>query len=161
MKLEKKYKSLANIIKKHGVANLLAVETCFSLLSTGNKIDRECAQRLGSFQLSEGRFMVLVLLFEYKVLTPQEIATLSGVTKPTISTFISSLLKDGLINKTAAYADGRKVDISLTEKGQNLISKIFKKHSLWIANITENLTESEMKTLNFLLNKISPQKGRE
>ncbi|WP_239373755.1 MarR family winged helix-turn-helix transcriptional regulator [Snodgrassella gandavensis] len=158
MKLEKKYTSLASIIKKHNVANTLAVEACFSLLSSGNRIDKECAKQLGNYQLSEGRFMVLVLLFEYKVLSPQEIAALSGVTKPTITSFIHSLVKDELVNKTDAPSDGRKIDLTLTEKGKNLISKIFKEHSLWIVGITKNLTDSEMETFICILNKISHHK---
>lgn len=159
MDLEKKYKSLATIINKDDLANKLAVEACFSLLSAANKIDRECASRLGDYQLSEGRFMVLVLLLEYKVLSSHEIAKLSGVTKPTITTFISSLLKEGLINKTETQSDGRKMDITLTEKGHELITKLFKSHSLWITNITKKLTDSEMKNLIFLINKMFQHKG--
>lgn len=159
MDLEKKYKSLATIINKDGLANKLAVEACFSLLSAANRIDKECASRLGDYQLSEGRFMVLVLLLEYKVLSSQEIATLSGVTKPTMTTFISSLSKEGLVNKMEKRSDGRKIDITLTEKGQELITKIFKSHSLWITNITKNLTDSEMEKLIFLINRMFQHKG--
>ncbi|NUF27678.1 MULTISPECIES: MarR family winged helix-turn-helix transcriptional regulator [Gilliamella] len=158
MKLEKKYISLARIIKKHKAANILSVEACFSILSTGMRIDKECAKRLSDYQLSEGRFMVLVLLFEHKVLSPQEIATLSGVTKPTITSFIHSLVKEKLVNKTEDITDGRKIDITLTKKGQDLIHRIFKEHSLWIANITKNLTDSEIKTLVCILNKMSQLK---
>lgn len=154
MKLEKKYTSLASIIKKHKVANISAVEACFSILSTGKKIDKQCSERLSDFGLSEGRFMVLVLLFEYKMLTPQEIATLSGVTKPTITSLINSLVKDALVNKTDAPVDGRKINITLTHKGQVLIHKIFKDHSRWIASITQNLTDSEIETLIGILNKM-------
>lgn len=159
MNLEKKYKSLAKIINKDNLANKLAVDACFSLLSAANKIDKECASRLGDYQLSEGRFMVLVLLLEYEVLSPQEIAKLSGVTKPTITMFISSLLKKGLINKTEAESDGRKMNITLTEDGRELITKLFKSHSQWITNITNKLTNSEMENLIFLLNKMFQHKG--
>lgn len=155
MELEKKYISLARIIEKREAANLLSIEACFSILSAGMRIDKECAKRLSDYQLSEGRFMVLVLLLEHKVLSPQEIATLSGVTKPTITSFIHSLVKDELVNKTEVTTDRRKIDITLTKKGQNLIEIIFKEHSLWIANITKNLTDSEIKALICILNKMS------
>ncbi|MFK8258382.1 MarR family winged helix-turn-helix transcriptional regulator [Erwinia sp. AnSW2-5] len=154
MKLEKKYSSLTNIIKKRGVIDIDAVNACFKLLSAGNRIDKECAQRLGLHQLSEGRFMVLALLSEYEVLSPLEIANFSGVTKPTITSLIASLERECLIKRNNVPTDGRKIEISLTGEGSDLINKIFEEHSHWIVNITKNLTESEMKTLVSILDKM-------
>ena len=154
MKLEKKYSSLTNIIKKHVMVDISAVKACFSLLSAGNRIDKECAKRLGVYQLSESRFMILTLLFEYEVLSPVEIANLSGVTKPTTTSLITSLEKDGLIKRSNAPSDGRKLEITLTEEGRELIQKVFQEHSYWIANITKNLTDSEMETLVCILDKM-------
>lgn len=154
MKLEKKYSSLINIIKKHGVADITAVKACFSLLSAGNRIDRECAKRLGIYQLSESRFMILTLLFDYEMLSPLEIAKLSGVTKPTITSLITSLEKDGLIKRSSVPSDGRKLEITLTEEGRELIQKLFMEHSQWIANITRNLTDMEMEVLVQILDKM-------
>lgn len=154
MELEKKYSSLTQLIKKHKLADISAVETCFSLLSTANNIDKACAKRLGVYQLSESRFMILALLFEYNALSPLTIAELIGVTKPTITSLILSLQKEGLIKRNNVPEDGRKYEISLTEQGDKLIKTVFYQHSLWIANITQNITNSEMKTLICILDKI-------
>lgn len=154
MKLEKKYSSLTNIIEKHKIANISAVKTCFSLLSAANNIDKACAKRLGVYQLSESRFMILALLFEYNTLSPLTIAKLIGVTKPTITSLIISLQKEGLIQRKNVPEDGRKYIISLTEQGEKLIKIVFHQHSRWIANITKNITNSEMETLIFILDKI-------
>ena len=154
MDLERKYSALMEIIRKHKITDIDTVETCFYLLSAGKKIDKKCADRLGKHQLSEGRFMILALLLEYKVLSPQEIAKLSGVTKATMTSLISSLSSDNLIKKTTAPTDGRKFEITLTLKGEALINEVFKSHSVWISGITKNLTNPEMKQLIQLLKKI-------
>lgn len=154
MELEKKYSSLTQLIKKHKQADISAVETCFSLLSTANNIDKACAKRLGGYQLSESRFMILALLFEYNALSPLTITELIGVTKPTITSLILSLQKEGLIKRNNVPEDGRKYKISLTEQGEKLIKTVFHQHSLWIANITKNITNSEMETLICILDKI-------
>lgn len=154
VKLEKKYSSLINIIKKYGIVDLTAVKACFSLLSAGDRIDRECAERLGIYQLSESRFMILTLLFDHEILSPLEMAKLTGVTKPTITSLITSLEKDGLIKRSSVPSDGRKLEITLTEEGRELIEKLFMEHSQWIANITRNLTDMEMEALVQILDKM-------
>lgn len=154
MNLGKRYNSLRNIIQKSKEVDITAITACFTLLSVSNKIDQECAERLSKYQLSESRFIILALLFEYESLMPIEIANLTGVTKPTITSLITSLVKDNLINKIHVPSDHRKFQIALTEKGRNLIQRVFKEHSYWIASITKNLTNSEMEYLTNILNKI-------
>lgn len=154
MKLETKYHSLMNIIEKHKVGDATALSACFSLLSAGNKIDKACATRLAVHQLSESRFLLLTLLFEYGALSPLALAQLSGVTKPTITSLTTALEKEGLIIRSDVAEDGRKFEISLTEAGRTLIGVVFQDHSRWITRITQNLSQQEMNLLVGLLDKM-------
>lgn len=158
MNLGKRYNSLRNIIKKSEEINITAITACFTLLSASNKIDEECAKRLRLYQLSESRFIILALLLEYESLIPLEIANLTGVTKPTITSLITSLEKDNLINKIPVPSDQRKSKIVLTEQGRYLIQEALKEHSRWIANITKNLTNYEKEYLIHILNKMFSDK---
>ncbi|PJR65800.1 hypothetical protein CWM52_07135 [Raoultella sp. T31] len=98
--------------------------------------------------------MILTLLFDHEILSPLEMAKLTGVTKPTITSLITSLEKDGLIKRSSVPSDGRKLEITLTEEGRELIQKLFMEHSQWIANITRNLTDMEMEALVQILDKM-------
>ncbi|MFC0179451.1 MarR family winged helix-turn-helix transcriptional regulator [Thorsellia kenyensis] len=159
MYLESKYRTLTSILKKQHINNLVGIEACFMLLSYADKINQACAKKLGEHQLSESRFMILTLLLEYDVLSSKKIATLCGVTKPTMTSLIHSLLKDELVYKNKTSQDGRQVDIKLTEKGKKLIMNLFQDHISWIESITKQFSVLELETLTNLLNKITVSKN--
>lgn len=69
------------------------------------------------------------------------------------SRIVERLLVKGLVRKTPCAADKRLVDVSISEKGRKLLEKL-DKFELEIDDILCNLSESEITTLNKLLDKI-------
>ena len=61
-KMDIKYQALLDEAQRRGLTGLNGLRTCMELLSTARAIDRDCAIRLGSHGLSEGRFVLLFLL---------------------------------------------------------------------------------------------------
>lgn len=69
------------------------------------------------------------------------------------SRIVDRLIAKGLVKKIINKIDKRLVDVSITEKGKKLLQKTDAFESE-IAQLIGNLSESEAKTLNKLLDKI-------
>ncbi len=69
------------------------------------------------------------------------------------SRIVDRLVAKGLVKKIVNKTDKRLVDVSISEKGKKILHKtdVFESE---IAQLTGNLSESEAKTLNRLLDKI-------
>ncbi len=111
------------------------------------------------------------LLFEKYDLTPQQfniLRILRGAGEP-ISTLqirqrmldkmsdtsriVDRLILKEMVKKVICKSDKRLVDVSITEKGKRLLTKM-DKHENEMDELLGNLSDSEAKTLNILLDKI-------
>ncbi len=68
------------------------------------------------------------------------------------SRIVDRLIIKGLVKKIICKADKRLVDISITDKGKKLLEKA-DKYELEMDAVFGNLSETEVKTLNKLLDK--------
>jgi DNA-binding MarR family transcriptional regulator len=69
------------------------------------------------------------------------------------SRIVDRLIIKGLVKKVTSKTDKRLVDVSITDKGKKLLTKL-DEHQQEMDNTLGNLSESEAKTLNKLLDKI-------
>lgn len=69
------------------------------------------------------------------------------------SRIVDRLIIKGLVKKTVCKTDKRLVDVTITDKGKKLLSKL-DEHQDEIDKVVGNLTETEAKQLNELLDKI-------
>jgi DNA-binding MarR family transcriptional regulator len=69
------------------------------------------------------------------------------------SRIVDRLVVKGLVVKKLSKADKRLVDITITEKGKRVLSKLDQRNYM-LDNMMSGLSEKEMKTLNKLLDKI-------
>ncbi len=172
MMLEKKYEALLARTLQSGVSepgrpltNEITAEPggirlCFELLSLAAAIDRDCAARLSPHRLSEGKFLLLVLLRDRaEGLSPHELADASGVTRATITGLLDGLEKDGLVTRRPAYDDRRKLLVSLTVSGKTLVETLFVEHAEWISSLLSGLDQSERCLLSKLLVKVRTKTG--
>jgi len=73
------------------------------------------------------------------------------------SRIVDRLIIKGLVKKGVSKTDKRLVDVSITDKGKKLLSKL-DGHQDDIDAVMSNLSESDAKTLNKLLDKIRQPK---
>lgn len=134
---------------------LRMLRTCFSVLALASAIDRDCARRLQVHGLSEGRFVILVVLLTAgEALAPHALAERIGVNRATMTGLLDGLQRDGLIARRRDRRDRRSVKISPTPAGQDLAGRVNDKHASWIANLAADLTTEEQATLQRLLTRI-------
>lgn len=69
------------------------------------------------------------------------------------SRIVDRLILKGLVKKMISKVDKRLVDVSITDKGKKLLAKL-DGHQDEMDAVMSNLTESDAKTLNKLLDKI-------
>ena len=69
------------------------------------------------------------------------------------SRIVDRLLKKGLVKKITCKADRRLVDVTISDKGLKLLEKM-DRHDTDMEAVFKNLTDTEAKTLNKLLDKL-------
>ena len=90
----------------------------------------------------------LVLLSQHTELLPSELAAMEKITNQSMSQILSHLLELGLIVRTASETDKRKVIISLSETGMQMIMKTRGERDEWLAKaIEETCSEEEQEIL--------------
>lgn len=139
-----------------------ATEVFLHLLRAGDEAYRVAGAHLAEHNLSQGRFMVLMLLHNKicqgnRPCTPAELADLSGVTRATMTGLIDTLERDDLVKREPDLNDRRMMSVTLTDKGRTLLQTVMPPHFQRMASLMERLSETERKTLVELLNKITRQ----
>ena len=69
------------------------------------------------------------------------------------SRIVDRLILKGVVKKVTSKTDKRLVDVSITDKGKKLLAKL-DEHQDEMDGVLSNLSDSEAKTLNKLLDKI-------
>jgi DNA-binding MarR family transcriptional regulator len=139
-----------------------ACEVFLHLMQAGDEAFRVVDSHLAEHNISQGRFMVLMLLLDKMSncahpRTPAELADLSHVTRATMTGLIDTLERDGLVKREPDLTDRRMMSVTLTAKGKALLSTILPHHFKRMAALMQPLNETERKTLVQLLTKIMRQ----
>lgn len=110
----------------------------------------------GKFQLSRGRFEILMFLKRERThkLAASKLASLAGVSRATMTQFLDTLERDGLVKRERDLGDRRACLIALTKKGDKLLGEVLPEHFRWLARFVKVLTPVERKTLRTLLEKL-------
>lgn len=87
--------------------------------------------------------------------TPTQIAQESKVKKPTVTSLIQTMLRNGLVQKLPSTTDRRSYQLTLTERGQEMFDEI-RGHYIYLMNLViESLGEDAFRELIDLLQQAS------
>lgn len=153
--LDRKYLALLGEAHKHGLSEAGDMRLCFEVLALASAIDRACATRLAPHRLSEGRFVLLLLLRDQPSgLAPHELAARAGVTRATVTGLLDGLERDGFLVRHHDREDRRRVWARLTENGQVVATDLFLEHGKWIASLFAGTTPAEREHVGELLHRV-------
>lgn len=157
-----RYECLLEAAKAFPDLDPSACEVFMNLLRTGDEVFRVADHHLAQHNISQGRFTVLLLLFDKiencpHARTPAELADMAGVARATMTGLIDTLERDGLARREPDPVDRRMMSVGLTAKGEALMHAILPGHFKLMAALMSQLAEPERKTLVRLLNKIVQQ----
>lgn len=106
--------------------------------------------------LSEGRFIILVILLEHlpAAVAPSELAELSGATRGNVTGLIDSLERDGHVVRQSSHEDRRVTPIALTASGEELAQRLMAERTDRTQTLMRRLSVGERSTLVSLLAKL-------
>jgi MarR family 2-MHQ and catechol resistance regulon transcriptional repressor len=145
--------------KYHGSKEqVLALKTFTKLVRCTNTV---CAGVHGHLlgKLTVSQFGILEALYHLGPMAQKVLAEKILKSAGNITTIINNLEKDGLVIRCMNEEDKRYCTIRLTNKGQNLIKRIFPFHADIIETRMAVLNESEQQTLCHLLKKLAMNKN--
>ena len=157
-----RYECLIEASKQFPDLDPSACEVFMHLLRAGDEVFRVVENNYASHGLSQGRFLVLMLLLDKATncvvpRTPAELADMLGVTRATITGLIDTLERDELAKREPDPDDRRMMSVNLTPKGRAVLDAVLPGHFRSMTEIMSPLNEHERKTLVRLLNKIFEQ----
>jgi DNA-binding MarR family transcriptional regulator len=134
-----------------------ALEACVYLHRLTTDLTNAFDQHFARFDLSKGRFMILVMLMRQSGsgLAPAELAEACGVTRATVTGLLDTLESAGLVARVQKSDDRRSVEIQLTAKGQEHMDKMLPEHYRRVAGLMSQLSRDERTTLTTLLGKVA------
>lgn len=123
------------------------------------KVNRQSSQVFRKFDLTTGQFAVLEALYHKGDRTVGELQELILSTTGNMPVIINNLKDRGLVESCKKIDDKRFTVISLTERGRELISKVFPENRIIIEEYFSKLSDEEQKSLLKMLLKFKEDKN--
>jgi len=98
--------------------------------------------------------LVIYHLAQQKGLNQKDLVGKLNITPASVSSIVSQMESEGLLVRIQDEKDGRKFSLSLTEKGQSLVSHVIDSWLKIQEEITKGFTEDEKATFLRLLKQV-------
>lgn len=153
-------KNTINILTKLPMDSLnldaIAVVTNIYRIAQGlrNKMEREV---LSEYGLSWTAFSLLYDLWIGNSVETKKLAESAGVSKATISNITKTLEQKELCYRKVDNRDRRNTYVTITDKGRNIMEKLYPRFHMGEAEIVSSLTVEEQKNISTLLRKVIKQ----
>ena len=106
------------------------------------------------FGVTEQQWRVLRVLWEQKHLTSAQISNLTLLPSPSLVGILDRLERKGLVKRLRSTSDRREINITITNLGRELQSKVMPKVKLIQDQTREKLSPTEWKQINNILKKL-------
>ena len=139
------------------IIDVSGVDLVLSLITTADLIRSNIyAQLTKDYDVSEGKFALLMSLYSEGETSAGDLALRIGVTPATVSVMVKRMLttSNPLISMTKNDEDGRSRLITLTEAGITLIQNALPDHLKSIRAFAEVLNPQEQESLILMLRKL-------
>ena len=106
------------------------------------------------FGVTEQQWRVLRVLWEQKHLTSAQISNLTLLPSPSLVGILDRLERKGLVKRLRSTSDRREINITITNLGRELQSKVMPKVKLIQDQTRKKLSPTEWKQINNILKKL-------
>jgi len=131
-----------------------ALDTFIKLIRAGNTVSAESNRRLSEYDLTPSQFAVLEALYHLGPMCLSELAGKILRTAGNLTMVLDNLEKRGLAKRVAGAKDRRFITAEITNRGRDLIRRVFPEHAARIAELMERLTADEQAELGALCRKL-------
>ena len=143
-----------NRVQSYGEENDVNLKLIVSLIKNMQNLGLIISEQMRGFGITSAQFAVMEVLYHKGSLTVNQIIEKTFSTSGNSSLVIKNLCKEGLTVKKENPEDKRSKLISLTRKGDELMSQIFPEHILLLAEALSHLTCDEKKEVTKGLRKL-------
>lgn len=125
----------------------------YQLSLTARSVERRFEDGLKGLALTRVFWCVLLAVGVEKLGTPSRIAAFIGIDRTATSRALRQMESAGLIRRSCGAADRRTTEVSLTDKGRELLDRSIPLARENAARVAERLTADELAALKSLLAK--------
>ncbi len=140
--------------KSYGQIADKSMATWIQILRSYNKIRAKETTYITSFGITMNQFEVLEVLYHRGDLSIGSITKLIMSTPGNVTVVVRNLKRDNYITSIPDPADKRSSILSISQKGKDIIEKLFPNHAKNMVDYFKVLDEQEMDTLYGLLRKL-------
>ena len=98
--------------------------------------------------------MINLLSEESESMSPAQLATVTGLSRPSMTSVLDSLEKKGYIRRSMHPTDRRMVSVHITEQGKSFMGEVFPPIGRGVVRTLKYLNQEERKTFMKLYSKI-------
>ena len=120
-----------------------------------NEINRNTISIVKEYGISTSQFAVLEALYHKGDLTVGEVQEKILSTSGTIAVVIRNLENSGLIYKTQDSKDKRRYILKLSDKGLDLIAKVYPKNEKMLLSVMSSLNQDELNNLLLYMKRLT------
>ncbi len=131
-----------------------SMQTWIQLFRAFNKIRAKESSYIQSFDITMNQFQVLEVLYHRGDLSIGSITKLTMSTPGNITVVVKNLKRDGYLETTLDNKDKRTSIVSISQKGKELIEKLFPNHAKNFEEYFKVLDDEETDTLFKILRKL-------
>jgi len=130
----------------------------FWMRLVSNQVSQSFAKKLAASGVTVAEWVVLREMYGQKdVISPNQIATLTGLTRGAVSKLIDRLLSKGMVTRRESKEDRRYQEIALTGAAKVLLPKLGKLADENDDHFFSSLSPAEKRTLSNLLFKLAQE----
>jgi len=109
---------------------------------------------LGKDRLGVSQDLVIYHIAQQKGLNQKDLVEKLNITPASVSSLVNQMESEGLLVKVQDEKDARKFSLSLTGKGQSMVSQVIDSWLKIQEEITDGFTDEEKATFFYLLNHV-------
>ena len=139
------------------------LKAVYQIIKTGHWITDMVSQELKEYGITEPQFNVLRILQGQKgnPITVQEIQERMVQRNSNVTRIIDKLKNKGLVDRKECPRNRRKMDITITERGKELLVPLGRKVYQFYGPMAKNLSEQEAREITRLILKLKGEKNHE
>ena len=111
------------------------------------QLNRQLRRELAPLGITAGQAALLHAIRTHPGVGVRELAALEGISAPATTAHVDRLEAAGLVRRTRAARDRRRVDLELTEKGIRVLRSARERRTAWLAARLKRLDEDELEAV--------------
>ena len=119
------------------------------------QLNRQLRRELMPLGITGGQAALLHLIRQHPGIGVRELAKREGVSAAAMSTALTRLEDAGLLRRTRAHVDRRRVGLELTEAGQRVLRSARSRRTAWLAARLNLLTPEELDVIDRMIDPLS------